>query len=380
MQTKAQYMLTIAFVGILLTTLITFIAMPIERFSQLENRVLQAMPKFSWESLKNNQFTEQAERFIADQFPFREHWITLKSFGEQLRGQRENNGIYKGKDGYLFEKFIEPDEDTVMKYVEAINAFAEKNKLASISFMLAPTSIGLYSERLPAFASTYSQRDVNDNVAAQLLSSITFIDGFDFLTAQSDRQLFFRTDHHWTTHGAYLAYEAYANRLQWDAWSRERFDVKTVSKSFLGSYHTRSQFTGIAPDQIEVYLPKQPIETQVYIVDKDETRNSMYDESFLYEKDQYAYFLGGVHPLMQLHSTLSPEAIEQQKLLVIKDSYAHNVIPFLTLHVPEIHVVDIRFYNGSLSDYLHEYDIENVLILFNTTTFVNNAAVLKMKL
>lgn len=374
-------MLSLGFVGVLLLALITFIVMPNERFSQLENRVLQAMPKFSWQSFVTNEFSDQAERFIADQFPLRDQWIALKSFGEQMRGQRENNGIYKGKDGYLFEKFDEPQEETVMKYVEAINAFSHKNPSANISFMLAPNSIGMYPERLPPFASTASQRDVNAFVAANLLSSVAFIDGFEFLTGEQsiDQPLFYRTDHHWTTHGAYLAYEAYAKRVGWEAWSREQFHVETVSNTFLGSYHTRSQFTGITPDHIEAYIPMETIETDMIIVDKNETRHGLYDESFLSQKDQYSYFLSGVHPLMQINTKLNEGNIERQKLLVIKDSYAHNVIPFLTLHVPEIHVVDIRFYNGPLSDYMQDHDIENVLILFNTSTFVDNAAVLKMR-
>lgn len=376
-------MLTIGFVGMLLMTLVTFIAMPSERFSQLENRVLQAMPKLSWQSIVTGAFTEQTERFIADQFPFREQWVALKSFGEQLRGQRENNGIYKGKNGYLFEKFSEPNQHNIERYVAAINAFSEKNASANITLMLAPTSIGVYPERLPPYASSYSQRVVNDDVAERLVSSISFIDGFAFLTddiVEGDRQLYFRTDHHWTTHGAYLAYEAYAKYVGWAAWSREQFNVETVSTSFLGSYHTRSQFVGLTPDHIEAYFPKQPIETEVHIVDKNETLHGLYDESYLNTKDQYSYFLSGVHPLMQLSTALSPEAVEQQKLLVIKDSYAHNVIPFLTLHVPELHVIDIRFYNGSLSDYMQDHQIDEVLILFNTTTFVDNVAVLKMRL
>ena len=104
----------------------------------------------------------------------------------------------------------------------------------------------------------------------------------------------------------------------------------------------------------------------------------MYDKSFLAKKDQYSYFLGGVHALMTLTTALDLQQIEQEKLLVIKDSYAHNVIPFLTRHVPEIHVIDIRYYNGSIDEYMSDNDIKDVLFLFNTSTLVDEPSILKL--
>lgn len=82
---------------------------------------------------------------------------------------------------------------------------------------------------------------------------------------------------------------------------------------------------------------------------------------------------------MTITSQLEPADIEQQKLLVIKDSYAHSVLPFLALHVPEIHVIDLRYYNGNISEYMTANEISDVLMLFNTTTFVDNNGVLKLK-
>jgi len=132
------------------------------------------------------------------------------------------------------------------------------------------------------------------------------------------------------------------------------------------------------PDSIEVYTPVQPVSTDMYIADTDETFTSMYDTSFLEKKDQYSYLLGGVHALMKFTSKLDPSVVQQEKLLVIKESYAHSVIPFLTLHVPEIHVIDMRYYNGSISDYMSENGIKDVLLLFNTDTFIDSPALLKL--
>lgn len=368
-----------SFVIILSGLLILFMLIPTSFFSELENRRLQEAPKFSWEALFKGTFTKEAETYVTDHFPFRDQWVAGKSILEQLRLQQENNGIYRGKDGYLFEKLEEPDDFKLAQYTEAVNQFAERHANKQITFLLAPTSIGLYEDKLPWLAPTYSQRKIHQFIAEQLGEHLTFIDGFDFLESEkySADPLYYKTDHHWTTHGAYLAYAAYAKHLNWTPVNKQQFHITPVSTSFLGSFHTRSLFTGVQPDTIEVYTPINSVHSELYIADTDTTRESLYDPAFLNKKDQYAYFQGGVHARMQINTTL-PKA-DLDKLLVIKDSYAHNMLPFLTAHVRELHVIDIRFYNGNISRYMEEHQIEDALLLFNSAAFMAEQSLLKLK-
>ncbi|UNK18400.1 DHHW family protein [Paenibacillus sp. N3/727] len=378
MKQRADQLLVGGFVLTLFLMFLTFLLLPKEHFSELENRVLQSAPNLTWDNLLSKKYAEDAESFVTDQFPFRSKWLAVKSSVEQLRLQQENNGIYKGHSGYLFEKFVEPDYSKIQQYAESIKQFAISHPEANTTFMLAPTSVGIYADRLPWLAPNYPQSKVNQYIADYVRGSVSFMDGFEFLSPYASEPIYYRTDHHWTTNGAYLAYVAYAEKMGWHPLSKKEFHIQTVSNSFLGSYHTRSQFNGVTPDSIEVYKPIQPTSTEMYIADTGETLTNMYDASFLDKKDQYSHFLGGVHALMKFTSKLDPHVIKQEKLLVIKDSYAHNVIPFLTLHVPEIHVIDIRYYNGSISDYMSENGIKDVLLLFNTTTFIDNSALLKL--
>ncbi len=357
---------------------LAFFLLPKERFSELENRVLQSAPQLTWDNLLSKKYADDAESFVTDQFPFRSKWVAVKSSVEQLRLQQENNGIYKGTDGYLFEKFATPDYSKIQQYADAVKKFAVSHPEVNTTFMLAPTSVGIYADRLPWLAPIYSQAKVNQFIAEDVQGSVSFIDGFNFLSPHASEPIYYRTDHHWTTNGAYLAYVAYAQKMGWHPLSKKEFNIQTVSNSFLGSYHTRSQFNGVTPDSIEVYTPIQPVSTEMYVADTDETFTSMYDANFLEKKDQYSYFLGGVHALMKLTSKPHKSVVKQEKLLVIKDSYAHSVIPFLTLHVPEIHVIDMRYYNGSISDYMSENGIKDVLLLFNTATFIDSPALLKL--
>lgn len=378
MKQRTDRILVVGFVTTLFLVAITFFLLPVQRFSELENRYLQSAPHLTWDNLLSHTYAKEAESFVTDHFPFRGKWVGVKSAVEQLRLQQENNGIYKGKDDYLFEKFEEPDYNKVQQYTEAVKRLTNKNPEAKTTFLLAPTSVGLYPERLPWLASVYSQAEVNQTIAEDVSDHVSFIDGFDFLSPHASEQIFYRTDHHWTTYGAYLAYVAYAQSMGWQPLSQNEFEIQTVSDSFLGSYHTRSQFIGVEPDSIQEYKPIKEVSTKMYIEDTGETLTSMYDPSFLTKKDKYSYFLGGVHSLIKITSQLDPQIVQQEKLLVIKDSYAHSVIPFLTQHVPEIHVIDIRYYNGSISEYMARNDIKDVLMLFNTATFVDNSALLKL--
>jgi len=358
---------------------LTFLLMPIVKFSELENRYLQSIPHLTWNSLLSKKFSDDAESFVTDHFPFRSHWVSIKSVTEQYRLQQENNGIYKGKDGYLFEKFAEPDYVKIRQYADAIKGLAAGNPDVNLTFMLAPTSIGMYPERLPWKAPVYQESKVHSFLSDYIQSDdLLFMDGFDFLSPHASEQIYYRTDHHWTTQGAYYAYVAYAEKMGWQPMSEKEFHIDTVSDSFLGSYHTRSQFAGLKPDEIQAYVPNRPVHTEAYIADTDVTLTSLYDDSFLQKKDQYSYFLGGVHALMTLKNNIDPQAVDMDKLLLIKDSYAHSFIPFLTQHVSEIHVIDIRYYNGSISDYLADNEIKNVMLLFNTATFADNGEILKI--
>ncbi|WP_336774975.1 DHHW family protein [Paenibacillus sp. MMO-58] len=380
MKKQTDRLLAIWFVGTIFVLALIFLFSPARKFSELENRYLQAEPKLTWDHLISKQFAEEAETFVTDHFPLRGQWVWVKSLSEQLRLQQENNGIYKGKDGYLFEKFTKPDPALLAQYTGAVKDFASSNPDSELTFLLAPTSIGLYPDKLPWKAPHDRQDQVNRAVGVGLqgTANLTYINGFDVLMPHVSDAIYYRTDHHWTTLGAYYAYEAYAKRMGWTPHPLLEYTVKTVSDSFLGSYHTRGQFSLVKPDPLQVFLPKKPVDTSVYVADTDTTSSGLYDESFLAKKDKYSYFLGGVHALMTLTSDIPEGEEDLDKLLVVKDSYAHSVLPFLTQHVKEIHVIDMRYYNGSISEYRKANGISHTLMLFNTATFSENNEILKL--
>lgn len=180
MKQNAERLLVFGFVGTMLFFALLFFILPHQRFSELENRYLQAAPRLTWDDVLSKKYAEEVERFVTDHFPFRDKWLWLKSATEKGRLQQENNDIYQGKDGYLFDKFTEPDNTKVQQDINAVKQFAYKHPKVNMTFLLAPTSIGLYPERLPWLAPTYPQKKVNQLIEGQLHNDLTFINGFDF--------------------------------------------------------------------------------------------------------------------------------------------------------------------------------------------------------
>lgn len=383
---KTAKLYKFGFTGIIGLLLVLLLTMPKASFSYFENRQLQSKLELSWQSLLDKSFAEKAENYVADQFPWREHWFGLKAFAEQARFMTVNNGIYLGKEHFLFEAMKEPSWGEVEQYVDSINQLIGKFPAVHSTLLLAPTSVELYPQLLPKYADSYSQREAAERIAAQLAAQIAFVNGIDALQPYTSEHklLYYRNDHHWSSYGAYLAYAAYMEKLGIAPLSLDEFEISVVSSSYRGSYHTKGQFIGTEADVIERY-DSGYVQSHVYIADHNSTMDSLYDDSRLTQKDQYSYFLGGVHALMTITNELTDKGkeaghqFEIDSMLVVKDSYAHAFIPFLSQHVREIHVVDPRYYNGSLEQYMKEHPVQELLLLYNIPTFVEERSLLGLK-
>lgn len=372
------------FLSIIAGLLVLFLLSPKQTFSQFENRPLQSKLSINWSNLIDKTFAEDAEKYVLDQFPYRQQWFQLKSIAEQGRLMTVNNGILKGKNDYLFEPMKEPVWEDVDYYVDSVNQFFNSLSGTHMSILLAPTSIEMYPQLMPSWSNSYSQEEAFQFIANALNTNINVINAKESLEAhtQDKQEIYYRNDHHWTSYGAYVAYVQYMRSLNIEPMTLAQLQEDTVSTNFLGSYYIKGQFWGASPDNIISYS-NAALHSSLYIADRDETMNSLYDESALKIQDQYRYYLGGVHALTVIHTTANSKKPADEpsynKLLVIKDSYAHNFLPFLTNHFKEIHVIDPRYYNGSIQQYIEDNQFNEVLMLYNIPTFVSERSLLKLK-
>lgn len=340
------------------------------KFSESENRILAKKPKFKVEKLIEGKFTKKYEKYKIDQFINRDLWIEVKTSFDKMLGKNKSNGVYLSKYNYLIEEFKEPNSNIIKSNLDTINKFSDKYKNIKQHFIIAPNAIEILEKNLPIFAPTVSQKKYIDNFKDKLNKNVNFIDAYKALKDHNKEYIYYKTDHHWTTLGSYYTFLEAANSMNINI-EKIKYDVKKVSNSFFGTLSSKSGYKAKEADYIEVYIPKNKNDEYVVnYVEEQKKSASFYDSSKLSVKDKYAVFLGGNHPLTKIKTTSK----EDRRLLIFKDSYANNFIPFLTPHFKEIVVVDPRYYYDDIDELIEEEKITDTLFLYNANTFFSDTS------
>lgn len=343
-------------------------------FSESENRVLEERPYFSLHSLLSGRFASDYEKYTSDQFAFRNAWVGAKTDADRALGKKDSNGVFLGKDGYLMEQYTSPSDADMADRVRAIQAFDQATAGLRKYVMLAPTAAALLSNKLPAYAPVGDERADLDRIRGLLPHGIHFVDVYSVLDAVRDQPIFYKTDHHWATEGAYYAYRELCKQMGIVPQDKDSFDIRPVTDEFYGSLYSKSGFRHLKPDRIDLYVPKKDSKIMVSYVDEGRISDSLYEPDKLRQKDKYAVFLNGNHALIRI----ATDGPTDKKLLVVKDSFANSLIPFLTKHFGEIDVVDLRYYDESLLKLVQERQILDVLILYNVGTFFQDPSILNL--
>jgi len=364
MNKKAIWVQIVLFLGFIAVFMALFIITPDKAFSEQENRALQSSPKFSFSALFSGKYISEFESYVTDQFPFRDSWVTLKARSEILSGRDENNGVYLCGDGSLIEPFFAPELSSLDFKLSAIETLLENTEIP-VYFALVPSASEIWSFKLPANAPNESQREVID-YAYTRLGSVN-IDIYSALYAHRDEDIYYRTDHHWTMHGAYYGYAAIMETMGLDYNELSEYNQRVVSKAFYGTAYSVSGFTWVSADAISVYTEPSGVTVTNY-PDGAAVAGLIYDEAALETKDKYAYFFGGNTPRLVIET----ENETAPSLLIIRDSYMDSLSPFLISHFSEIHIIDLRYYRHSLSDYIKESGIDNILICYSVKNFVED--------
>lgn len=368
MNSKLNKIFFFSFVALWLLVVVVNLATPYRSYSENENRYLSAFPNFSWPELFDGRFMSKAEVYINDQFLLRDTWISIQSLLEYGLGKKENNNVYIGKN-VLIGKLDEPNTEYVAANIAGINHFAAVTHLPA-SVMIVPSASEILKEKLPPFAVTWPQGETIDGIYGAL-AGVRGIWLPEILHESRDRYIYYRTDHHWTTYGAYLAYTQFCavNHL-----SPAPYNAQTVSTAFNGTLYSSSGVRFVQSDVIEAFV--NSIQARCEIFDGKETKSydGIYFPEYLEKKDKYAYFLGTNQPMVTLYGSGG----QGKKLVVFKDSYAHALAPMLLEHYDTVALVDLRYINRGLEAYLDLEDYDEALFLFSIDTFVHQKDVAKL--
>ncbi len=391
---KITNLLTVLlFVVPLALGLIFFAALPDKDFSAEENRSLQTLPKLTWKSLSEGKFGQDMNEYFADQFPARNVLVGLKGLSELALGKGENNGVVLGKDGQLavrwFDAYIDRltrvyDTDFYSKESIDAQTAALNNLQAELAAKDIPLTVIIPPRTLDVVGAqtNYPMQSADAlwaDIDAGLDDSVCYLDLREPMqdAHANGEYVYYRTDHHWTTKGAYMAYSALMNE-----WGRadeiipeSAFTVETI-EDFYGTTWSRAGLKFVGPDSLEIWHFEGE---DAYTVTDPETGVSFegfYNRDYLAKKDKYSAFLDGTHGIL----TVKKNTDEQREtLLVLKDSFLNSMVPFLAQHY-DLVVVNLSVGGVQpLEVYIEQYGCDGVLIVYNAENIIENNALAGVK-
>lgn len=362
------------FIGMLTLLILIDLLVSDKTFSEKENRMLEQKPEMSWSTVQNGRFMDKYESYRTDQFAGRNLWVTVKTYMEFLMGKRDENGIFKGKQNYLLEEIEYPDMEQMEQNIEAMQAFQKEYKNIPAYIMLVPNAANILADKLPDYAVTEDQAKQFQEIKKLLGDGITWIDVEKVLKTNKKEEIYYHTDHHWTTLGAYYAYQELAKVLELDMEKSPALKPYAVTGNFNGTLSASSGYEGGYREPIYIYAAEnsgEDIDVVVNYVDEQKKTATLYDKEKLKEKDKYGVFFGGNYGMVTIRTAVD----STERLLIFKDSYANCLIPFLTPYYREIIMIDPRYYYGDIRQVMKENHITGVLYLYNGNTFVKDSSI-----
>ena len=364
-----------------------FLLFPDREYSENENRTLQTFPGWTASDHLDGTFGSEMNDYFADQFPMRNGWTAAKGIAELVAGKGENNGVLVGTNEqlavYAFdacagtEGYVPSTDGYSEKLIErecrALADMDEKLKKQGIPFcfLLAPRTIDV-----AASAFTYpddGSRKLISDFYGRLPETVNAPEVIPLLREkyESGEYVAYRTDHHWTTLGAYYAYVEVMKSwgMEGEILPESAFTVSRTP-NFYGTTWSKLGLPFVGPDVLELWETGD--EDRYLAEDLDSGHvlpGGLYSRSFLEVKDKYAVFLDGTHNRLRITDS---EGTGRETLLVAKDSFANCMIPFLARHFD---IVVLNLSDGgdetNLSKYVEKYGCDRVLIVYgleNATT------------
>lgn len=339
-------------------------------FSQVENRYLQQVPKFSWSNLKDGTFTSDVESYMSDQIFLKDELVTLKTDTDRLLLKKLQNGVYFGSDGYYLQDFKQ-NNSIISQNIGYVNSFADlMDSNVKMNFLLAPNAVSVMSEKLPSVTQTDDQTKTISLIKKQLSSKIGFYCPYDIFTAEAEKgsgNYYYKTDHHWTAEGSLAAFKGLMS------FTGQTFNVPnyTIEKlqDFYGTLYSKAPSMLAKPDTIKL-LTNTANKLTVTYPDSNKTTDTLFDSSFKNVKDKYSTFLGGNFPVVNIKST---QGQSDEKVLVIKDSYANCMATYFADMFKDVTYIDMRYYHIQdldVSEYVKKNGITQIYFVYNID-FVN---------
>ena len=316
------------------------------------------------------------ETYLADQFPIRDNAISIKTFSDRVLGKRQENNVYIGKNNFLFDSQVEYNEADTKAKTEAIDKFLSERPDLKAMIAISPNSSYIYKENLPYSLKLSDQKkDIQSVYGLFKSKNLVKLDVTTALENEKEKgtQLFYKTDHHWTTEAAYCAFENIIKQWGLDA-ENVSYEKLAVTTEFEGTLSGKAGVHDVK-DSINIIVPKNSAGTYVVNYESQQRKTtSLFEKNKLNEKNKYEVFLGGNYDKVVISTTSHNE----NTLLIVKDSFANCMIPMLTPYFSKIVVVDPRYLTDNMDNIASDENYTHMLFLYNLNTFLEDTSIIEV--
>ena len=383
--------IVVSFVLLLYCIAIAFWGIPDKSFSEQENRALQTLPRLDAEKLFSGELASLYNDYFADQFPLRNTLVAVKGTLELISGKGENNGILFGKNGQLAKRLFSmaradgeaATDSDVVDLVHLQNAARGINRAAQnadVPFLALLTGRTVDVASSAFFYPSDSSNAMLETLRQSVEGDVVYLDIVPDYRAryENGEYVYYRTDHHWTTLGAYYAYEETMKAMgrAEEILPMDAFERKPVSTDFYGSLWSAAGMRWVSPDAVEFWVRGN--EEAFSVVADGRELDGFYNTKWLSKKDHYSAFLDGTHDVVTI---TRKDGAPRERLLIIKDSFANALAPFLAQHFDLVllNLSSTRQDYTNVSALAREYDADAVMLVYTIENLLTADKLCRLK-
>jgi len=257
-------------------------------------------------------------------------------------------------------------DSTADQYAEAVNQFTKKlDSSVKIYNMVVPTSVGItFPDNKKEEMHSSPQKQALKKIKKKLSGRQIFVPLYDIMMQHRAEYIYFRTDHHWTQLGAYYAYQAFCSAKGIRANSVNSYKTQSLY-GFYGSFYKDSgKNPALRGDTLEVFYPRgKHISMQYTTTSGEKIKAPVISDATDYGAGlKYSAFISGDHPYTLIRNA---NIKDHSSCVVVKESYGNAFVPFLADHYQTVHVLDYRYWEGDLTDFVRQKKAEDVIFINN---------------
>lgn len=377
-----NFLLSALFIIFIFIFGIFMVLTPDIELSEVENRTMAQKPEWNMNHIKDGSYMEEFESYITDQFPYRDKWLKTYVDFQRMTNQTYIYDYYIADDNWMLAKpdygFDKAEMTAAAGKINDLGAFLEEKNI-DLYYFSVPHKVTLMQFLLPDYIKKgiyledihFFMNELDDEKVTYVDMTTDFDDRF---SEEEIKNMYFKTDHHWTMQGAFEGYKAIAETLTDTSVKESDYNEKCLdsSRRFEGSYNKQVYMSVDADDEkMCIFTPKNGdfFNYEVTLNGDPIDSDKLYGKAFNNNNNpvNYSQLFSGNYREIDIINNKNTD--KNNNILIVKDSYANAMIYHIAEHFYHTTVYDIRYNEDrTLLDYIEENDFDTVAIVYNSAT------------